>query len=184
MGEENKLKIVPQIGPREVIYEDKVRQIHKVTADFGPFEKEYFVIESGHRAGLVATKGESVLLVRQYRLLIGGLSWEIPGGRVDQGETPEAAAVRECMEETGVLCKNLKPLIDYQPGLDSLHNPTHLFYSHDAVSETDQEPDPREVVEHQWVPLSRCIEMVFGNQIVDSFSIVGILSYKALMGDK
>jgi 8-oxo-dGTP diphosphatase len=29
--------------------------------------------------------------------------WEFPGGRVEEGETPQAAAIRECQEETGVV---------------------------------------------------------------------------------
>ena len=172
----------PEIRPPEAVYQDKIRQINKVVADFGAFEKEYFVIESGHRAGLVAVKNGAVLLVRQYRLLIDALSWEIPGGKVNDGETPEAAAIRECMEESGVLCRDLKPLLKFQPGLDSLHNPTHLFYSNELVSETRTDPDPQEVVEHTWVPLSQCIDMVFSSQIIDSFSIVGILSYQMQLG--
>ena len=101
----------PQIGQRQVLYQDRYQQIYKVTADFGSFTKEYFVRDSGKRVGLVVVQGDSVLLVEQYRLLINGLSWEIPGGRVDDGEAPEAAAVRECLEETGVRCFNPRPLI-------------------------------------------------------------------------
>src|SRR5712692_2294872 len=98
----------PRIGPRELLYEDKYQQIYRVIADFGPFTKEYFVRDTGERAGVVVLSDDSVLLVRQYRLLLDDLSWEIPGGKVDDGETPKEAAIRECLEETGVLCHNVK----------------------------------------------------------------------------
>jgi len=170
----------PQIGPRRVVYQDSYQQIYRVIADFGGFTKEYFVRDSGQRAGVVAVRGESVLLVRQYRLLINDLSWEIPGGKVDDGETPEAAAVRECLEETGVLCRNLKPLLNFHPGLDALHNPTHLFYTDEIVEQNEAVSNPQEIVAHGWVPLTRCTDMIFTQQIVDSFSIVALLAYQTL----
>ena len=173
-----------QIGPREVVYEDRFQQIYKVTADFGSFKKDYFVRDSGERAGIVVVREESVLLVRQYRFLIDGLSWEVPGGRVDEGETAQAAAIRECLEETGVLCEEIKPLLSYQVGLDSMHNPTHLFYTDVFVNKPGYRPDVSEVQGHEWLPLSRCIDMVFDHQIVDSLSIVALLSYQTLTGQQ
>jgi ADP-ribose pyrophosphatase len=168
----------PQLGPRRLVYEDRYRQIHRVTADFGHFTKEYLVMESGQRAALVSVREDSVLLVRQYRLLIDGLSWEVPGGRVDEGETPEVAAIRECLEETGLLCRDLKPLLVFQAGLDAFHNPTHLFYSKEWEVKAIPDPNPAEVVAQEWVPLERCVDMVFRGQIVDSLSIVAILAYQ------
>ena len=67
---------------------------------------------------MLVISDKNVLLVRQYRLLINRISFEVPGGKVDEGETPENSAKRECMEETGVLIHNLKPLIEYDPDLE------------------------------------------------------------------
>lgn len=170
----------PQLGAKQVIYKDRYQQIYKITADFGSFTKEYFVRDSGKRAGLVVAQGGSVLLVRQYRLLIDGLSWEIPGGKVDDGETPEVAAVRECLEEAGVRCQNLKPLLSYHPGLDIVHNPTYVFYTEDFVETAREHLNVSEVIQHLWIPLGHCIEMVFAQQIVDGLSIVALLAYQKL----
>src|SRR5690242_2976895 len=42
-----------------------------------------------------------VVLIRQYRYAINGFLWELPAGSVDESETPEHAARRECHEEIG-----------------------------------------------------------------------------------
>ena len=173
---------LPQIGPRQVVYQDRYQQIYRVTADFGSFKKEYFVRDSGQRAGVVVVQAESVLLVRQYRLLINDLSWEIPGGRVEDGEAPEAAAIRECLEETGMLCRNLKPLLSFHLGLDIFHNPSYLFYTGDYVEQTKTSFNAQDVVQQVWVPLGDCIDMIPERQIVDSFPIVALLSYHTLIG--
>ncbi len=170
----------PRIGPQQVLYQDKYQKISKVVADFGDFTKEYFVRDVGHRAGVLIVRDGKVLLTRQWRLLIDGLSWEIPGGKVDEGETPEAAAARECLEETGLWCKVLKPLIEFLPGLDISHNPTHVFYTEDFEETGEAHSDPGEVLQLEWVPLERCISMIFSGEIQESLSMISIMIYNTL----
>lgn len=172
----------PIIGAKEIVYEDRFQRIYKVAADFGNFKKEYFVRDSGRRAGVLVVRDNFVLIVRQYRLMIEGISWEIPGGRVDEGETPEAAARRECLEETGIWCEKLRPLLSYHMGLDALHNPTDLFYTNDCRENRATKVNPQEIQGHEWVSLANCVEMVFDRRIVDSFSILAVLSYKTMLG--
>ena len=164
------------IEPQELVYQDRNQKIYRIVARFDGFSKEYYVSDHGQRAAVVAVGNGEVLLVRQYRLLINELSYEIPGGRVDEDETPEAAAIRECLEETGVQCLNLKPLISYHPGLDIWKNYTYIFYS-EELKEIEKNNSERRV----WIPLERCIEMVFAQQIVDSLSIVALLAYQKLI---
>ena len=53
-------------------------------------------------AGVIVCDGEhGVLLLRRHRFITDSWGWEIPAGRVDPGETPEQAGVREAIEETG-----------------------------------------------------------------------------------
>jgi ADP-ribose pyrophosphatase len=44
---------------------------------------------------------DQILMVRQYRYALGKETLEIPAGKMDPGEKPEACARRELLEETG-----------------------------------------------------------------------------------
>lgn len=175
----------PIVGPREVVYGNAYQQVYKVRVALGSIAKEIFVTDYGHRVGVVVEGAQGILLTRQYRHLIDRVSWEIPGGRVDQGEELETAARRECLEETGITCNELKPLLMFQPGLDTLHNPTQLFHTRDF----DEKAAPEcihsdEVCGQEWVPLDKCIAMVSSQAIVDSLSVIALLSYDKFVSKK
>lgn len=165
--------------PPTLDYRNRFMEVHHSRADFGAFQKDYFVVDLGPRAGIVAVREGRVLLTRQYRFLIDDYSWEIPGGRVDAGETPEVAAVRECVEETGVKCSNLTPLVTYYPGLDNFDNRTSLFYSEWTEVVAPFVANDAEVVEIRWIRLDECIEMVFGGAILDVLTLAGLLAVHA-----
>ncbi|MGA8367341.1 MAG: NUDIX hydrolase, partial [Candidatus Acidiferrales bacterium] len=62
----------------------------------------YYVIRTcDYVVVLAATAEGPLLLVRQYRPAVGKETLELPGGHVEDGESPEAAARRELAEETG-----------------------------------------------------------------------------------
>lgn len=163
--------------PEHVVYRDPYHTIYRISARFRSAERNYRVIECGSRAGVLPVKGDAILLVRQYRLLVNGLSWEIPGGRIEPGETPQEAAIRECLEETGVRCGELRALAGYHPGMDVFCNPTYLYYSRD-IREAGAAAHQGETVEKAWFPLARALDMVLSMQIVDAFTMIGVLAYK------
>ncbi len=169
-----------RIGPRQVVYENQFQQIYRVLVEFEGFHKAIFVNAPGQRVGLLITCCEEVLLVRQYRLLVNQLAWEIPGGKVEAGETPEQAARREGLEEARLLCRTIKPLLYFHPGLDTHDNPTFLFSSDEFEEAQTQRDESTEVTERVWLPLRRCLEMVFTREIVDSMTIAALLSYHTL----
>jgi 8-oxo-dGTP pyrophosphatase MutT (NUDIX family) len=73
--------------------------VHQIVSSPDPFSRSNLI---GHitASGLVIDSGK-VLLIRHPYL---GL-WIQPGGHIDDGETPESAAIRETQEETGVQCE-------------------------------------------------------------------------------
>jgi 8-oxo-dGTP pyrophosphatase MutT (NUDIX family) len=167
--------------PKRLDYKNPYMEVNYTKADFGTFSKEYFVVDLGPRAGVIASRKANILMTRQYRFLIDGMSWEIPGGRVDPGETPEQAAARECLEETGVRCRSLKPLVVYYPGLDNFNNRTTLLYSEDTEDAVPFSADEAEVTEIAWMPFGECLNMVFNGEILDALTVTGLLAYQSLI---
>ncbi|MBC8236199.1 hypothetical protein H8E77_42165, partial [bacterium] len=67
------------------------------------------------------------------------------------------------------------------PGLDIWKNYTYIFYSEELKEIVETYPCGMSSDRRVWIPLERCIEMVFAQQIVDSLSIVALLAYQTLI---
>jgi ADP-ribose pyrophosphatase len=171
------------IGPfslsdEELVYSNPFMEVRHTKADFSTFQKDYFVVHFGPRAGVVIVRNGSILLTRQYRFLKNALSWEIPGGKVEKSESPETAAARECQEETGVIVRNLRQLAVYYPGLDNVQNRTTIFWTNDW-DEGEFKADKSEIEEIHWTPLEECMQMIKDEEILDALTVTGVLAYRA-----
>lgn len=171
----------PVIGPRHVVYENRYQRVCSVKVDFGTHDKEIFVSEHGTRVGVLFIRGAEVLLVSQYRMLPRTQAWEIPGGRIDEGESPDQGAQREALEETGLRARQLHPLVFFIPGLDTCDNPTHVFWCDDFVSDAGSgHGDPHEIDGMCWMPFETCLAMVFDRKIMDSMTITALLAWQCM----
>ena len=155
-----------------IVYKDNFKKIEKVVAIFDNFKKEYYVSDFGEKVAVLVVNDNRILLTRQYRLFINGLSYEVPGGSVEKGEDLKDAAIRECYEETGFNCKDLRLLISYDPDLEYTRNHTTVFYT-DNFGNTEGILDDTYV----WLPLNKCMDMINLGKISDSLTIISILSY-------
>jgi 8-oxo-dGTP pyrophosphatase MutT (NUDIX family) len=88
-----------------------------------------------------------VLLIRQWRVGSGRFTLEIPGGSVDPGETPLAAARRELQEETGYTAETWEPLGVVEPNPAFQTNFAHTFLARGARRAGPAHPDENEEIE-------------------------------------
>ncbi|OPY03897.1 MAG: ADP-ribose pyrophosphatase [Syntrophorhabdus sp. PtaB.Bin184] len=161
----------------ETIIENRYQSLYHMQVDLKDTTRDYYVTDYGVRAGLLVLNGNRVLLTKQYRLLLNDYSLEIPGGKVEENEMPEDAAIRECFEETGVLCSRLNHLVSYNPSLDNLFNPTHIFLSSNFEVTDKDYLNEGEVVGCRWLDLEECFRMISSSEISDTFTMIAVFAY-------
>ncbi|NQW21545.1 MAG: NUDIX hydrolase [Chloroflexi bacterium] len=167
-------------GEKQEIFRNRFVHLYSVKAYFRDFEREYFITDKGKRVGVMVWRNDDILLVRQYRFLIDGLSWELPGGGINEGETPEEAAMRECSEEAGVDCQSVQSVFRYEQGIDTTLSPAHIFETYD-YDEGDGVIENLETDKRKWEPFSECLRMVLAGEIQDSMTITAVLAKSAQM---
>ncbi len=119
-----------------------------------------------------------ILLIRQYRYAAGGHIWEVPAGKLEPGESPEACARRELLEEAGATARRWDRLTTIYTTPGFTDERIHLFAARDLTvnpQETRHEPD--EFLEVKPVAVRRALEMIRDGEIVDAKTIVCVLFY-------
>jgi 8-oxo-dGTP diphosphatase len=101
---------------------------------------------------LIDADGRVLLAQRPAHKQLGGL-WEFPGGKLHEGETPEAALIRELKEELGIIVppRCLAPLTFASHSYESFHLLMPLY----ACRNWEGEPEPLEGQKLAWVRKDR-----------------------------
>jgi len=115
-----------------------------------------------------------VCLVRQYRHGIGDFLWEIPAGKLDPGEAPEAGAVRELNEETGVTAHHWTPLGLYIPAPGILTEVIHMYLARELAVGAPT-PDADEELELAWMPIDEAIGRVLRGEWNDGKTALALV---------
>lgn len=159
----------------KVVYKNKWSRVLKNSYKYRDKKKEIYTVDFGRRAAVILCRNEEILFVKQHRMLIGQFSLEIPGGKVERGESFEEGALRECYEETGFKCNSLVEIAFFHPGLETLNNPTKVFLCTEFSDRNIQ--NISEIEETIWLPALNVQDMLDENRFQDALTQIGLMSY-------
>ena len=167
----------PETLSHEQVYDGKVFDVDRDRVRM-PNGREVTVDVVRHPRSVVlipVPEPGHVILVRQYRYAVNAFLWEFPAGSVDEGETPEKAAVRECHEEIGKVPATVVRLAAMYPTpgycdeemvffrLSNLDEPTH-------AAEADEDED----IEVRTFELREARDMARRGEIVDMKTVAAL----------
>ena len=161
----------------ETIYDGKVVHLEKwqvALPDGGTAVRE--VVKHVGAAAVVPVDGQGmVTLVRQHRVAIDKMTWEIPAGKLDSpGEDPFVCAVRELEEETGLNAEHWQLLssVVTTPGFCTERIALYLAT---GLSQHQAHTDPDEFLGVRKIPLNEALAMVDSGEIFDLKSVAALL---------
>lgn len=125
----------------------------------------------GAAAVLPLHPDKTVTLIKQYRYAADGFILEVPAGKLDHpGESPEACAAREIVEEAGLRAGRLHPLgwIFTTPGFTD--EKIHLFVATE-LEPSKQALEDDEVIEVVRMPISEALRLAANGAFNDGKSL-------------
>ena len=132
------------------------------------------VEHSGGVTVAALTDENELLFVKQYRYPYSEVVLELPAGKLEPGEDPFKAGIRELKEEAGATAAKYIDLGKYYPSpgycgeVIQLYGATELTFS-------EQDLDEDEFLEVERIPLMKAVEMVLNNEIPDGKTQTAVL---------
>jgi 8-oxo-dGTP pyrophosphatase MutT (NUDIX family) len=139
---------------------------------------EHHVVRVGAAAAgcvLFDPHADAVLLLWRHRFITDRWGYEVPAGRIEPGETPEQAAVRETVEETGWRPGPLRRLLSYHPSPGLSDQTFHVFAA--EVGRWVGDPvDIDEAERVEWVPVPALVDAI-ERDLSDGFTLIALLAW-------
>ena len=124
-----------------------------------------------------------ILLERQYRYAANAYMWELPAGRIDEGETKLAAAKRELLEETGYTARKWTHALRFYASPGFLDETMDVYLA-ENLTRGKAQPEEDERIATRLVPLDQVLRMVMTGKIVDAKTMTSVLWFDKKRGQR
>lgn len=166
---------------KKTIYEGRIINVHvdEVELPDGSRAKREVVEHSGGVCVAALTENDELLFVRQFRYPYKKELLELPAGKLERGENPLEAGIRELEEECGVIAEKVFSLGTIYPTVAYC---SEIIYLYGAVGLrcTHQHLDEGEFLSVEKINLQEAVAMVMRGEIADSKTVALVLKIARL----
>lgn len=163
---------------KNLVYKGRILELYNddVICSNGINAKREIVHHNGGAGVLIVNDKKEVLLIKQFRYAYNEILYEIPAGKLEKGENPYEAALREMEEETGLKSESLKSLGKIYPTCGYSDEIIYIYLA-DQFKTTSTNFDLDEQITSSWYPLDEVLKMISEGKIVDAKTIIAIYKY-------
>lgn len=177
------MELTEQTVSSQTVFEGKIItvKVDKALLPNGAQAGREVVEHPGGVCILALREDGTVPLVRQFRYPLGDVMLELPAGKLEHGEEPRPAAIRELGEEVGLEPGELTDLgfIYVSPGFCT--EKLHMYLARN-VKTVPVHPDEDEFLDIVNLPFEKLVELVMSGQLTDGKTVATVLKTKVLLG--
>jgi ADP-ribose pyrophosphatase len=171
-----------EVVTSDTVYRGRVVDLRRdiVAMPGGTTSQRDVVVHPG-AVGVVALRGDEVLLVNQYRHPVGRRLEELPAGLLDvAGEPGLRCAQRELMEEAGYAADTWHVLVDILTSPGMTDESIRIFLARD-VRQVDRDVQEHEELEMtvRWAPLDDVVRSALDGTLENAACVAGVLAAAA-----
>lgn len=160
----------------KLIFDGRIITVHldDIELPDGSRATRELVEHSGGVCVAAMTEEKELYFVRQYRYPYKKVLLELPAGKLERGEDPMKAGVRELEEECGVVADTVIPMGTVYPTVAYCSEIIYLFAAK-GLRSTNQNLDEGEFLDVEKIPLADAVKMVMNGEISDSKTVALVL---------
>lgn len=158
------------------IFNGKIIRVHVDDVELPDNSKSFREVVEHSGGVCVAPIDEeyNLTFVRQFRYPFKRVLWELPAGKLEKGEDPLQAGLRELHEECGFECERVIDMGTIYPTVAYCSEIIYLFAAV-GLKQIQQKLDEGEFLEIEKLPLERAVEMVMNGEISDAKTVALVL---------
>lgn len=166
----------------ETVFDGKIMHVRRDIVELSDGSEAFreVVDHSGGVCVLALDDENRVLTVRQFRYPFERVLQEIPAGKLERGEDPDAAAARELREETGAVAGRMERLGEIYPTPAYCGEIIRMYLARDLVF-GENDLDEGEFLDVERVPFDELVQKVLEGEIRDAKTVAAVLKAKVLL---